>query len=292
MIVSQLIANSLIIGSIYALVACGFSLIYSTNRFVHFAHGASVAASAYVAYWITVQLGVNFALGVVLTLIFAGLFGGAMYLGVYVPLQRRKSSNVILLIASVALLILIENLILLAFGADVKSFTQFGISQTIDVLGATVTALQLFIVGTSIVLLVSLYFFMKNTALGVRMRAVADNKDLAKVMGIDAKRVALYSFMIGSALAGIAGILVGLEQNLEPTMGTNLMIKGFTGSIIGGVTSVPASILGSYLLGIAENFGIWYLPSGYKDAIAFGLLLLFLLFRPQGLFGINKGARK
>jgi len=123
------------------------------------------------------------------------------------------------------------------------------------------------------------------------MRAVADNKELASIVGIDHRRVSDYAFFIGSSLAGIAGILIGLEQNLEPVMGTSLMIKGFTGAIIGGITSVPASIIGSYLLGLVENFGIWYLPSGYKDAIAFTLLFLFLLFRPSGMFGIDKGVK-
>jgi branched-chain amino acid transport system permease protein len=292
MIIIQLLINSLIIGSIYALVACGFSLIFSTNRFVHFAHGASVAVSAYIAFLLSVRWGLPFAIAVPVTLIVAGLLGWGMYAGLYQPLLKRKSSNVILLIASVAVLILFENLILLTFGADVKSFSQFGLPRTITFLDSTITTLQIGIIATALALLVILYLFMKKTSLGRRMRAVADNKELAAVMGIDAKKVAIYSFIIGSALAGVAGILVGLEQNLEPTMGTHLMIKGFTGAIIGGATSVPASILGSFILGIAENFGIWYLPSGYKDAIAFGLLFVFLLFRPQGLFGINKGTRK
>ena len=124
------------------------------------------------------------------------------------------------------------------------------------------------------------------------MRAVSDNKELANVIGIDSRRVSDYSFIIGSCLAGVAGILIGLEQNLEPVMGTSLMIKGFTGSIIGGITSVPSSVLGSYIVGLVENYGIWYLPSGYKDAIAFVLLFIFLLFKPTGLFGINKGWKK
>ena len=124
------------------------------------------------------------------------------------------------------------------------------------------------------------------------MRAVADNKELASIVGINPKKIAIYSFLIGSALAGIAGILIGLEQNMDPTMGTELMIKGFTGAIIGGIGSVAGAIPGSYLLGIAENFGIWYLPSGYKDAIAFVLLFIFLLFKPEGLFGVIKGVKE
>jgi branched-chain amino acid transport system permease protein len=287
----QLLLNSLIIGSIYALVACGFSLIYATNRFVHFAHGSSVAAAAYFAYALTIAH-VPFAVSVVLTLLFAGLFGAFLYYAVYLPLQKRSSSGVILLIASVALLILVENLILLLFGADVKSFRQFSTPTIIKFLGASLTLLQLVIIGVACALFILLYIFMKCTRLGKMMRAVADNKDLADIMGIHSKRIALYSFFIGSLLAGIAGILIGLEQNLEPTMGTHLMVKGFTGAIIGGVTSVSAAVLGSFILGIAENFGVWFLPSGYKDAIAFGLLFLFLIFKPTGLFGLNKGVRK
>ena len=129
---------------------------------------------------------------------------------------------------------------------------------------------------------------MKKTKIGKAMRAVADNKEMAEVVGISSERIYSLAFVVGSAIAGVAGILVGLEQNLEPMMGTNLMIKGFTGAIIGGIGSVPGAILGSFLLGFAENFGIWFLPSGYKDAIAFIILFIFLLFRPQGILGIKK----
>jgi branched-chain amino acid transport system permease protein len=129
---------------------------------------------------------------------------------------------------------------------------------------------------------------MKKTKIGKAMRAVADNKDVAEIVGISSEKIYAYSFIVGSAIAGIAGILVGLEQNLEPTMGTNLMIKGFTGAIIGGIGSVPGAILGSFLLGLVENFGIWFLPSGYKDAIAFVILFIFLLFRHQGILGLKK----
>jgi branched-chain amino acid transport system permease protein len=120
------------------------------------------------------------------------------------------------------------------------------------------------------------------------MRAVADNKDVAEVLGISAEKIYSWSFIIGSFIAAIAGILIGLDQNLEPTMGTSLMIKGFTAAIIGGVGSVPGSILGSFFLGLVENFGIWFLPSGYKDAIAFMILFIFLLFRPQGILGAKR----
>ena len=129
---------------------------------------------------------------------------------------------------------------------------------------------------------------MKKTKLGKAMRAVADNKEAAEIVGISTEKIYAWVFIIGSAIAGAAGILVGLEQNLEPTMGTNLMIKGFTGAIIGGIGSIHGAILGAFFLGIVENFGIWFLPSGYKDAIAFTILLAFLLFMPYGILGVKK----
>jgi branched-chain amino acid transport system permease protein len=287
----QLLINGLIAGAIYALVASGFSLIYSTNKFVHFAHGSTVAVASYILYFLFTQLGLNFWLAIILTIIFAGAFGWLINKVVYQQLRKRKASNIILLIASVGLLILIESLILLIFGADVKTIGFIKIAKGLEFFGAIITPLQIVIVVISIILLVLLFFFMKKTCFGKAMRAVADNKDVAEIVGISTKKIYSWSFIIGSAIAGIAGILVSLEQNLEPTMGTNLMIKGFTGAIIGGIGSVPGAIFGSFVLGLTENFGIWFLPSGYKDAIAFGILFIFLIFRPHGILGIRKNAK-
>jgi len=291
-IFTQLLVNGLIAGAIYALVAAGFSLIYSVCKFVHFAHGAVIAFSAYFLYFLFSTLGLNFAFSVVLAIIFASLLGLLVNQVVYKQLRKRKASNVILLISGFALLILFESLILLLFGADVKTIGYLKIAKGLEVLGAIITPLQIVIILTSLVLLFLLFFFMKKTKMGKAMRAVADNKEVAEIVGISSEKIYNWSFIIGSAIAGVAAILVGLEQNLEPVMGTSLMIKGFTAAIIGGIGSVPGAILGSYLLGFAENFGIWYLPSGYKDAIAFVILFIFLLFRPQGILGIKKGMQK
>ena len=283
----QLLINGLIAGAIYALVASGFSLIYSTCKFVHFAHGAVIAFSAYILYFLFSVIGLNFGFSVVLAIAFASLLGYGMNI-VYNKLRQRKASNVILLIASFALLILIESLILLLFGADVKTIGYIKVAKGMEIFGAIITPLQVVIIVTSFILLLLLFLFMKKTKMGKAMRAVSDNKDVAEIVGISSEKIYSWSFIIGSAIAGIAAILVSLEQNLEPMMGTNLMIKGFTGAIIGGIGSVPGAILGSFLLGFSENFGIWYLPSGYKDAIAFIVLLIFLLFRPQGILGIKR----
>ncbi len=284
----QLLINGLIAGAIYALVASGFSLIYATCKFIHFAHGATIAFSAYFLYFLFSGLGLSFGLSVIFAIIFAAFLGWLMNKLVYKKLRKRKTSNVILLMTSFALLIFFESLILMLFGADVKTIGYVKIARGLDFLGAIITPLQIVIIAVSLVLLVLLYFFMKRTKIGKAMRAVADNKDVAEVVGISSEKIYSWSFIVGSAIAGIAAILVGLEQNLEPMMGTNLMIKGFTGAIIGGIGSVPGAVLGSFLLGLAENFGIWFLPSGYKDAIAFTILFIFLIFRHQGILGIKR----
>ena len=288
---TQLLVNSLIIGSIYALVASGFSLIYSTNRFMHFAHGSSIVFSGYMLFTLFTQLQIPFLLAAVITIILTSVLGYLMFILIYAPLQKKKSSNVILLIASVALLLLFQNFIQLIFGANVKSIGAVKVQQGIQFLNASITPLQITIIACTLILFIVLQLFMHKTKTGMHLRAVANNKELASIMGLHSKKLMALSFIIGSGLAGMGGMLIGLEQNLTPVMGTDLMIKGFSASVIGGITSVPASIVGSYIIGIAENFGIWYLPSGYTDAITFTLLFLFLLFRPSGLWGIAKGVK-
>jgi len=282
-IATQLILNGIIAGAIYALVASGFSLIYSVTKFMHLAHGAVLALGAYLLY--TFSAGMNFWLAVILTLICTSFAGVLIDWLVYRPLRKRKASGAVLLIASIAVLILVNSLILALWGADVKTVPTR--NPVFDVIGARITLIQIIIIIVSVVLLFALWFLMKRTKLGKAMRAVADNKEVAQTVGINPERIYTYTFAIGSFLAGVAGILIGIEQNLYPIMGLSLIIKGFTGAVIGSLASVPGSVLGSLILGLVENIGIWWLPSGYKDAIAFVLLFIFLLFKPSGLLGVK-----
>ncbi len=243
-------------------------------------------------FWIFSSVGLNFVVAILLTILFSALLGYLLNKFFYKPFREKKASASILLVSSIALLILLESIALLLFGADVKTIDFIKTNQGIEIAGAIITPLQLVIVLVSIMLFFGLYFLMKKTKIGKAMRAVADNKDVAEIIGISSEKIYSWSFVIGSAIAGVAAILISLEQNITPTLGTNLIIKGFTGAIIGGVGSVAGAILGSFLLGLVENFGIWFLPSGYKDAIAFILLFVFLLFRPQGILGIKSNLSK
>lgn len=287
MIAAQLLVNSLIAAAIYSLVAAGFALIYSTCRFIHFAHGTVVAFGGYALYFFYSLLGINFWIAVVLAIFSGAVLGFLINELIYRPLRERKASNTILLIASISVLILVESLLLIAFGADVKVIDFLANSQGVEIAGAIIMPLQIAIIAVSLALFLFLFLFLRWSKMGKAMRAVADNKDVAEIVGISAEKVYRQTFVLGSAVAAIAGVLISMEQNLEPSMGTLLVIKGFTASIVGGMGTILGSLVGSLTLGLAENFGIWYLPSGYKDAIAFVILFLFLLVRPSGILGVK-----
>jgi len=288
----QIFINGLVAGAIYALIASGFSLIYSTNKFVHFAHGTVAVWGGYLLYWFYSLLGLDFWLAAVLTIISTAIIGFLLNLLFYKPLRKRKSSSSILLIASVGLLILLESLIQIFFGNNVKTIGFVQSRTGISIAGGLITPLQIITIISAVILFIFLTWFMNKTKTGKAMRAVADNKDVAEIVGISAEKIYTWSFVVGSAIAGLAGILITLEYNLTPTMGTNLMIKGFAGAIIGGIGSVPGAIAGSFFLGLVEKFGIWFLPSGFQDAIAFIILFIFLLFKSTGLFTVKKEATK
>src|SRR4030042_2756269 len=192
----QLLINGVIAGSIYALVASGFSLIYATNRFIHFAHGTMVTVSAYFLYWLFAMLGLNFYLAGILTIIFAGFLGWLSYIGFYKQLKLKKASNAVLLVASIGLLILMENLMLLIFGADVKSLNFIAINKGHEIGGAILTGFQIIIVVFCLFLLALLFIFVKYAKLGKTMRAVADNPSLANILGINSDKICSYSFII------------------------------------------------------------------------------------------------
>jgi len=286
--VQQLVLNGMIAGAIYALVGLGFALVYRTVRFFHFAHGVVYAVGAYAAYGLAAGLRAPVAGAWLLGVGCAALVGIGIDRLVYRPLRTRKAPALILLIASFGVFIFLQNLLQLTFGAQILSMRTGEVSEGHHVLGAVITDVQIVIMAAAVVVLMSLWVVERWTKLGKETRAVADDSLAASVVGINPERVILWTFVIGSALAGLAGILISYETNIEPTMGFNALLKGIIASIIGGIGSVPGAALGGLFLGLAENLGIWKLPAMWKDTIAFGLLIVFLLIRPQGLLGSNQ----
>ena len=283
--VQQLIVNGVIAGSIYALIAIGFTVIYRTVKYFHFAHGVVYTAGAYIAYTLLISFGLNFALSFFLSVVLAAILGVAIDRFVYYPLRQHNASNLIFLLASFGVFIFLQNLIQLIYGAQILTIRTGPIKEGRHFLGAVITDIQILILVVSILLMIFLWLFMQKTKLGKAMRAVSDDPIAANVVGINPERIIRTSFAIGSALAGAAGILISFETNIQPTMGFSALLKGIIASIIGGIGSIPGAVLGGLFLGLAENLGIWKISAGWKDCIAFLILIIFLLIRPWGFLG-------
>jgi len=296
--ISQLFANGIIAGSIYVLIALGFAIIYRTVKFFHFAHGVVYAVGAYVAYSVmrmvysgsdpSISLRIDqWILAVLAGILGAGIVGVLIDRLVYRPLRKRKAPNLVFLLASFGVFIFIQNLLQLIYGAQILTIRTGPVKEGHHIFGAVITNIQILILIVSVCLSVSLWLFVKRTKLGKAMRAVADDPLAASVVGINPEQIILAAFVIGSALAGVAGILVSLETNIEPTMGMNAILKGIIASIIGGIGSIPGAVFGGLFLGMAENLGIWKISAGWKDCIAFAILIVFLLIRPGGIMGVK-----
>lgn len=283
--IEQLIVNGIIAGSIYALIAIGFTVIYRTVKFFNFAHGVIYTAGAYFAYTLIISLHLNFVLSFFLSIILSAILGIVIDRCVYFPLRRQNASNLIFLLASFGVFIFLQNLIQLIYGAQILTIRTGPIKEGHHFLGAVITDIQILILAVSIILMILLWLFIQKTKLGKAMRAVSDDPIAANIVGINPEKIILTSFAIGSALAGAAGILISFETNIEPTMGFSALLKGIIASIIGGIGSIPGAVLGGFFLGLAENLGIWKISAGWKDCIAFVILIIFLLIRPWGFLG-------
>jgi len=281
-IVPQLIVNSLIAAGLYALLAIGFNLIYSTTKFFDLGYGAMTAVGGYGAFLFFSKLGLPMYLALPAGVLIAGIVGFVVYKLVYAPLRARHASNMVLLVASLGVLTMLQATIAMLFSSQ---FQPLGVADggTLLIAGAAITHVQVGVIATAILLMLALGLLLKHTMFGKAVRAIGDNEEVSQIVGINTNRVIGHVFFIGSAIGGLAGILWGLDTGIEPTMGLSLLLKAVIAAIIGGVGNVYAGVLGALVLGFAENFGIWKISGEWKDAIAFGILILFLVFRPQGL---------
>jgi len=291
-ILPQLFINGIIAGAIYGLVALGLALMYGVARFLNFAHGEMTMLGAYLFFTFYVLLGWPIVGAIISAVILAGVAGCIFEKLFFKPV--RKAKDIVPLVVSIGLSILLQSMVLLLFGANIKTLRSGVISVGHRFAGFIITDIQIVIIVVALTLMVLLALYLKYSKTGKAIRALADSQDIAQILGINVNQVISHLFFIGSALAGIAGILVGFEQNLEPTMGLSLTIKAFAAIVLGGVTNIYGAVLGAFVIGLAENFGIGLeffghsIPSGYKDAIAFFIMIIVLLFRPQGLLGRKK----
>jgi len=284
----QLLLNGIIAGSIYSLVALGFALIYQTARFFHFAHGAVYTFGAYFAYLFYTQLGFDRLVAFPLACSATMIVGVGCEALIYRPMRKRKATDLTLLIASLGLYIVLQNIISMLWGDDTKTMRTGEVTEGYEFLDARITGIQIAIIITSIVLITLIALLLSRTKFGKALRGLANDPDLARLCGINSNRYLMYAFAIGSFLAGIAAIMISFDTDMTPTMGFNALIMGVIAVIVGGMGSLPGAALGGLFIGLAQNLGVWKLPSKWQDTIAFVILILFLLFRPQGILGKKK----
>lgn len=276
--------NSIIAGAIYTLVALGFNLIYGTVKFFDLGYGALTAVGGYTVFWIYKMLGAPLYLAVPAGVVMSGLIGFVIYRLVYAPLRERKSSGTVLLVGSLGAFTALQAIVAILFTSQFQTLSRnSGAEAVYQILGGVITQVQLIMLISGLGLMVIMGLLLKFTMFGKAVKAVGDDEEVAKIVGINTPRVIGWIFAIGSGIAGLAGILVGFDTGIEPTMGLSLLLKGVIASIIGGIGNVYGGVIGAFLLGFIENFGIWKISGEWKDAIAFAVLILFLLFRPQGI---------
>jgi branched-chain amino acid transport system permease protein len=292
-IIDQII-NGLTIGGIYALIALGYTLVYGILFMINFAHGeifmfGSFGGFAALTYFVNsgfadTHPGLSIVAAFLAAMVISAILGALLERIAYRPL--RNAPRLAPLISAIGASIFLQNVMMLIIKARMQVYPDIIQEEFLEFGRYSISYFQLFIISGSVLLMVGLYLFIQKTKTGKAMRAVAEDRNAASLMGIDVNRIILITFVIGSALAAAAGVMVGIYYTqINHMMGFIPGIKAFTAAVLGGIGNVPGAMLGGYFLGLAEAFGVLFMPAEYKDVIAFGLLVLVLIFRPRGILG-------
>ncbi len=290
----QQLINGVSLGAFYALIALGYTMVYGVLRFINFAHGDVFMMGAFAGYWLTPKIMPHFTgsaapVGVcvvlLVTMAACALLGIVIEKLAYRPLRSRPKLTVLITAIGVSLLLEYGGQYL--FGADPKSFPDLITDSALENTGAlTITRSQVIAISVTVALLVALSFIVKRTKLGLAMRALSNNPTAAALMGVNLDTVISFTFGLGSALAGAAGILWSISNpSIDPLMGILPGIKAFVAAVLGGIGNIPGAAIGGLVIGIVETFVAGSSFSSYRDAIAFAVLIVILLFKPAGLLG-------
>ncbi|MBN1317531.1 MAG: branched-chain amino acid ABC transporter permease [Anaerolineales bacterium] len=283
---AQQLANGIILGSLYALIAVGFALLFSILDVINFAHGSLFMFGAYVAMILLGSVHVPFMFALLGAMIGAGLLGVVVEKIAVAPLRRRKVPGWNALISTFAAAVIIENLAQRIFGTDYRSFPSPIQLRVYSILGATVTNLQIFALCACLVLMGLLVIFVRYTWLGRAFRAVEQDSQAASVMGVNVGSIVALAFFLSAALAGAAGVFVAMYYNIVSVqMGLLAGIKGFVASVLGGMGSIAGAALGGFIIGMLEVLVSAYISANVKDIVVFLALILVLFVKPSGLLG-------
>jgi branched-chain amino acid transport system permease protein len=280
----QQLINGLSLGSIYALLALGYTMVYGVIKLINFAHGDIYMLGAFWGYYVLRYWHVNFWVALLSAMVVSAFAGMLIEFLAYRPL--RHSPRITALITAIGVSYLLENGMSYLYGASPRNFPQVIKQENFHIAGLTVSNIQLLILVVAIVLMVALQLIIKKTKMGKAMRAVAVDPDAAQLMGINPNHVISFTFALGSALAGAAGVLIGLYYNtIDPLMGMTPGIKAFVAAVVGGIGSIPGASVGGFLIGILETATQAVGFSAYKDAAVYVVLIVILLVLPSGIFG-------
>ena len=289
----QQLINGLAVGGIYALIALGYTMVYGVLKLINFAHGDLFTYGGYLGLTLLTSLLLNDRLGAVaaiavLTVMVMGLvgvMGVILERAAYRPL--RESPRLSAVVSALGASIFLQNALMLVYGARVQVYPEGAVPQVmVSLFGLMVPLLRILVVAASVVMMTALYLFVQKTKIGTAVRAAAIDQGAARLMGIDVNKVVSLVFLIGPALGGSAGLLVGLYYGqVNFTMGWIYGMKAFTAAILGGIGNIPGAMVGGLLLGVIEALGAAYLSIAWKDALAFCVLILILIVRPTGLLG-------
>lgn len=293
----QTIVNGLTTGCVYALIALGYTMVYGILKLLNFAHGDVYMVGAYIGY-VVLQIfgganGLTIPVPLLLLIMFAAAAGGCGYLGVamerfaYRPL--RNAPRIAPLITALGISFVLENSILLLFGGFERSYNTnvfIPFSTGIQIGGVHIDIVEILTLVLSVAIMFGLLALVNRTTLGKSMRAVASDREAAEMLGINVDRTIALTFFIGSAIAGVAGVMSGLAFNqITNTIGFLAGLKAFTAAVVGGIGSIPGAMIGGIFIGLCESFSSSYISSQYSDLIVFGILIVTMLVRPVGLFG-------
>jgi len=283
----QHLTNGISLGSLYALIAIGYTMVYGILRLINFAHGDIFMIAAYIAFYGIMIFSLPWPLAFILSILLTTIIGVGIEKSAYRPL--RNSPRISILISAIGVSFFIENLAIVIFGGRPKAFPRPDIfNKVISIRGVTITSLSFYIPIITLLLLFILVYVIYHTKVGMAMRAVSKDYETARLMAIDVNKIISFTFGLGSALAAVGGIMWGLKfPQILPLMGMMPGMKCFIAAVVGGIGNIKGAVLGGFILGIGEIMLVAFFPSlsGYRDAFAFIMLIIILLLKPTGLMG-------